>query len=627
MPITLSPRRREILVNFLKRHFDDMASGLQARNERVARAIRQWEAKSRPKNFPWPNCSSLRAPMEAIVRDAIIARLLNALQGSDRDIEVQPVIDKQIPYPNPSNPRRNLTWRDIADRWEMYLLTESTEGGALDFRQYQVDLIEESTLTGTGVSKWWWESIIEREGESMLDVATEGNIRARVLRLENFLFAKGYDTLERIPLVGEKYTLRPSERLQRIDSHGWDRSEVLRYLRDHGRDSAEPLESDIDASEREDESSDVYTSREQWIAEVWIRVSFERGADDDSDDGLGGREAKLLVDCSFDHPEYIFRVEPWIYDHGETPYPNPAQYIRRRGRLLGMGIPERAEDLSTALSTTLNQIIDASTIANVPVWSVNQNIPSLRQLSSVHPGKVIFRGEDPNDFRPEKMGSIGPDIFQGFNIIRTLLEQITKVSDFNLGRESSVTGQASTATTTLALLAESGQYFDNINRGYRKHINEGLWRWMALIHQHKPIDRIRLVLGSDDAEILALVLDKLSLSDIQKRLAVKVAFSNTAASRELARQEEMAKFQILQTYYTALVDMAQLLVTQPIMKPLLDDIARSADRKMRQLLETFGENFATNDLPRWDDFSDMAAEYAQQMQANVVNVPQGGENE
>jgi hypothetical protein len=284
--------------------------------------------------------------------------------------------------------------------------------------------------------------------------------------------------------------------------------------------------------------------------------------------------------------------------------------------MLGMGIPERVREMSTAISTNLNQIIDGATLANVPAFSVNEQVASLRNLSRVRPGQVISRGDDPNNFKPEKLGAVGPDLFQAHSLIRQTLEQVSKVSDFNLGRDMQGSMKDSTATGMLAMMAETGQYFDQIARVHRKHITEGLNLWHGMMSQTQPIDRVEQVLGRDDAEILAAVWS-LPPKAVMDRLKVKVTFANTAATRELTRQEEMAKWQILQSYYGVLVQFGQMLMQAPVMKPLLDEVVKSMERKLSGLLEKFGETYTNTGLPDWDSFSQVAIQMMQAQQAQV----------
>ena len=603
--MNLSGQRKDRLITFLKDSFDDTLPKIQNRHERIKEWEARWTAKSRSKDYPWPGCSSIQLPIVATIKDAIDSRILNALLGSNRDLNVEPYIDEAIPgMVNTSG--QPLKWRSVAEALETYLLFELSDAGQVPFRQYLNRLVDEVTMTGTGNSKISWMTRIEREATptgKFLDVAKFSNVEFRCVPLENMIFPAFYDSFERIPFVAERYLMRPSEMLQAVDSHGWDTKEVRRYLREQGDSTADPLTIDEDS---ENFGGQQFSGREHWMAETWVRVPL--------DDEDMGREVKLVIDHPLQHPEYVFRVMAWPYDHGMLPFPDPARYIFRRGRLLGMGIPERASELDDALSTTANQIIDNSHLGNTNVWSVNETARGLRQLSTLRPGQVVKRGDDPNDIIPLKMGSVSPDIFEAFNILRDQLERVTKVSDYNLGRESSAMGQQGTATATLALLQESGQYFDTIARGIRSHVNEGLQMWLDLLVQNQPLERVSSILGRQEAE---LVLGALNLpsGDLRRRLGIKVAFSNTAATRELARQEEMAKWQIVDGWYRSLIEAAQLRLQVEPIAPLIDDVARNSEMRMRKLLEAWGEDYNTNDLPNWDAFLQAQQEMMQEQMA------------
>lgn len=598
--MNLSGQRKDRLISFLQDSFDETLPKIANRHERIKEWEARWAAQSRPKDWPWPGASSIHLPMVATIKDAIDSRILNALLGSNRDLNVEPYIDAEIPgMTNTSG--QPLKWRSVAEALETYLLYELSDAGQVPFRTYLNRLVDEVTMTGTGNSKISWVTRIEREATptgQFIDVAKFSNVEFRCVPLENMIFPGFYDSFERIPFVAERYLMRPSEMLQAVDSHGWDTKEVRRYLKECGDEVAEPL--------REDDDSDwgaKFSGKEHWIAETWVRVAL------DNEDM--GREVKLVIDHPLNAPEYIFRVMAWPYDHGQIPFPNPARYIYRRGRIMGMGIPERAAALDEALSTTANQIIDNATLGNTNLWSVNENVRGLRQLSTLRPGQVVKRGDDANDIIPLKMGSVSPDLFEGFNILRDQIERVTKVSDYNLGRESSAMGQQGTATATLALLQESGQYFDTIARGIRSHVNEGLQMWLDLLVQNQPLERVGSILGQQEAE---LVLGALNLpsGDLRRRLGIKVAFSNTAATRELARQEEMAKWQIVDGWYRSLIEAAQLRLQMEPISPIIDDVVRNSEMRMRKLLEAWGEDYNTNDLPNWDAFLQVQKEMMQQ---------------
>lgn len=617
------------LVNYLREQVGDARDGLSSREQKVAKCIERWEAKPRRRSWPLgPRSSSLHVPLVAIIFDSIKAHLLNASFGQDDDIECQALTDAKLDIPDPDT-GNTLNWTDLAQQFEEYALFEVSTAGQVPIRRYLESVFDEGAHTGTAFPKAYWDTRVERSidnaGRIQYEQQVFNNFKIGVGGLEDHLFPSGYDSLENIPWFSQRFLLRPSEMIYRIDSHGWDKEEVNRYLRERasidrvGAPGGDTRRTEKETADLIGEPSELqFANNEQWICETWMRFPLD-----------GRREVKILVEHSLEDPSYIFRVIPWPYDHGLMPFVTPFCYIKRRKRLLGMGIAERLESLDDGISAVVNQIVDAGTVANVPVWSIDETVQGVRDFRDLFPGAMIKRGEDANAIVPLKMGGVGPDLFEGFNVLRDIAERVGKVTDYNLGRESSVLGRQSTATTTLSLLQQTGSYYDAIRRNLDASANECTQIWLDLIVQQKPLDRIAQVLGPQRAQYLLAALS-LPFGQLRKRVSVKIALSSTSSSRELQRQEEMAKFQLLKMYFESLMQLADARVMTPWKAPLVDSIALCADSEMRKLLETFGDRTTADSLPAWGQFRgafDQAAQQQMQMQQMAqIAAAMGGAN-
>ena len=614
--MNLPPTQKQRLINYNREQDEDALKKMSGREEKVAKAIERWEAKPRRRSWPLgPRSSSLHVPLVAIIQDSIKAHILNASFGQDDDIECQPLTDAKLEIPDPET-GQILSWTDLSQQLEEYHLFEASTAGQVPVRRYLEAMFDEGVTTGTAFPKAFWDRRVERtispDGSILGEQEVFNNFKITVGGLEDHFFPSGYDSLENIPWFAQRFLLRPSEMVARIDSHGWDKGEVYRYLRENnlmgvvGVEGAEARDVDKQTSDLIGEPTDLnYLNVEQWIVEKWMRFALD-----------GMREVKILVEYPLDDPSFIFRCIPWPYDHGMMPFVTPFCYIKRRKRLLGMGAAERLESLDDGISAVVNQIIDAGTVANVPVWSVDETVEGIRDFRDLFPGAMIKRGDDHNAIVPLKMGGVGPDLFEGYNILRDISERVGKVTDYNLGRESSVLGRQSTATSTLSLLQQTGSYYDAIRRNLDASANECTQIWLDLIVQQKPLDRIAQVLGPKRAQYLLAALS-LPFGQLRKRVAVRIALSSTSSSRELQRQEEMAKFQILKMYYESLMQLADARIMTPWKAPLVDAIATSADVEMRKLLETFGDRTTADTLPKWITFKaafDQAAQQQMMMQ-------------
>lgn len=586
----LTEARLEKITKFLHEQVPSAQAALEQRRDRYRHYVRRYEAQSIEKNWPWPGASSVHAPMVAITMDAIKARILNALFAQDRIIHVEPIVDLEIPGMMDPETGEQLTWRHIAQLLEVYLNFEVSPAGEVNYREFVEELVDEVLLLGTSFPRCYWKRTVDyqtgEDGEISERVGYD-NVMMDIVPTEQIIVPRGYKDLERIPWISYTYPMRPSEILSRVQTDGWQAKTVKRFL-----ENADPAPISELVQEFEEKAvglvEDTYLTGEVQVAQTWARVPWDEQ----------GREASLLIDHSVSEPIHIFNIRPWPNENGKMDFVGVARYIRRRHYMFGMGIPERLSTLDEAYSSILNQAIDNGTIANTRIWSINEHAVGPREFDVLYPNMKIPRGDDPNDIQPLQLGEVYPSLYENLNIVNMLIEKTAMLNEYQLGREASALNGQATATATLALIQEGGQYHESTSRDIRNVLNEANQQWVDLLAQHKPMDRVSAVLGRQAVPLLAAL--SLSQSDLRKRLAIRVSFSSTAATRELARQEEMAKFEVMRNYYSGLVELAGTRMQAPQIAPLIDMIAKDGTYRIRRLLETFGESLVNSTLPDWD---------------------------
>lgn len=615
--IRLGASAKERLQRELMSLIPKMLDAMMPRLERVASGVRRWEAKSKKRTWPLgPMTSSVRIPFVPIIYDSIKARGMNSFLSQDRDINISAINEDAIPGLVDPDTGKPLTWFDVANALEQYLLFEYSSSGQVPYRDFVESLWDEGAMTGTAVPSVSWESFTEFDfplGATSMKQAMrafkQDNLCLEVIPAENLLFPTGYvdPRMRRWPIVSHRFMLRPSEIRDRVEVAGWDADAVNEFL------TSAPSENVFEAIL--DEHDSMFNEfAELWLCESWMRFPLD-----------GKNEYKIVVTHALDRPELIFNVSGWPYAHGRSKFSRAFRYIKRRNKFLGMGIPERLEGIDEALSTVINQIIDAGTIANVPIWSVDENVPGVHDIRDLYPGAVVKRGDDMNAIMPLKNLGPGPDIFEITNVLRDFGERLAHVSDYSLGRESMQIGKEGTATGILALLRETGSYFDSIIRDGRDTLDDVNWMALMLIAQQKPIRRMAEVMSPKKAQVILAAMS-LRPSDLNKKLSIRVASSNAAATAEIARQEEQAKFILMQQYYERLIVLADSVVQRPYLLGLAGQIAEDANRRVRKLLESYSDSTSAQTLPDFSRFLPEYRKYAMQQQAMAL-LGEGGEEE
>jgi len=608
MTMSLGTKQEERVIELLKA-VETADTNLEYRREKVAEWIRRYEAQDPlHKDFPFVGASSVHVPMVAIARDAIMARIMNALFSTERDINCEPFNEDAIPGAV-DDTGKEITWRDFSESLEEYFDFETSASGEVAFRRFIEDIVEDKGLVGTAFPAVSWERLLSYNidlDKTLTENVVRDNVRFSVPDFDRVIFPHGYGALgyPPIPFIAEKLRLRPSQMISYTQTLGWHEERTREFIRSHCSGAQmSKLTVERNAIEGVD-SSDVYDFNEQWIHEVWGRVDLFGN----------GKEVPLLIHYPEGDPRTILSVMPWPYKHGHSKFLEPDRYIRRKNRLLGMGIPERASHLDEGISSVVNQIIDMGTLSNTSMWGVDEDVVSIQDLSHPAPGRIVPRGDDPNAISEITMGGTKPDLFEGFNILMMLFEKLIKVSDYDLGRESEQVGSQGTATATLALMKQSGQYFDMLTRGTRETADKAAWRWLLLFAQQKPFHRVATVLGPKRARLVLMAL-QLEPDELSKRIGLYIGSSSDATTQELQRQQEMAKFQIMETYYRGLMELAQsYLMGGPATRMMISQIGKDVHLRMRKLLEGFGETYSNRTLPSLSDFIQIVQQQDQQAQ-------------
>jgi hypothetical protein len=209
-----------------------------------------------------------------------------------------------------------------------------------------------------------------------------------------------------------------------------------------------------------------------------------------------GYDECLLVTIPVDKPDLYLRIHRLedVYAHGKFPF--TLFYYNPIGKTVwAQGIPQMVDGLQTEINIIHNQRNDAGMINNTPFgWYVpGAGMPKERM--TIQPGFLNPVG-DVNQIRMHQPGNYHAWAFQEEQMLFTLLERRTKVSDITIGRVGEVQGAARTATGVQALSAQQATGFDITIRRVQEPWKDLLRQIMALYQEYMPDDRFVRITGS-----------------------------------------------------------------------------------------------------------------------------------
>jgi len=612
--IKLTEKQETRLCTWLSEQIQDIETRRAPRENNWRRWREQYEGKTSPKNFPWKGASNVHVPITAINVDAIHANMMNRLFGFDRIWDVKAVSSGTVLGINEKN-GQPITWTDLATACADYLAYESGATGQMDTYEVINPATLEAIKLGTSVIFNPWLSLTKKDFEfnsetgeytRKEDKVVFDGIKPQHIPLEDFIVTPGYSEISgpfAAPVVGHRYYLRSSQVMERA-LNGTYRKKVA----DETKKSAGALadESVKDAQARlEGEWGDIVALKadDHQLYDLWIQFDVDEDGIEESFYVTFHRLAGRLLRCQ----PFVYKNVPYVVE----------RYLRREGRFYGIGVAEMLESLQAGLNTSFNQAVDNATIANTRLWGVRKGSTAAKHLDNIYPSKkIIF--DDEKDIMPLQLGEVYPSIFEVGTLFRDYAERRTGVSDYNLGRETGLSGgKHGTATTTLALLQESSRRFDLYAKDVRKSVGELGMQSLELIQQFKPTGRIYSVM--DERGILvekALILP--AEVDLREHLIVTTTASLSASNKEVAKQNALSGFAIMTQYFDRLFQLGTLIDSpqaSPGLKKLAFAMGEAGERMITRVLEGFDLQDAAAFLPQLEEL------YAQIGAQNPGGVP------
>ena len=510
---------------------------------------------TKPRRRKW--MSNFPILMGATFADAVRARLMNTLTAYKPTWTTKPT--------------RDSDWAEVAKAVED-LLDYKVQ---TEMRLYQAmgRTLFDVTRLGIGALLTPWVTRTERvASRSFLfgrttyrEVPTFDGIRCQHLPIRDLIYPGGYDNLDDLPWWSRK---------MRWTDMDLDIQKLRKYY--EGTDVVKKFKEAADEETRKAAERSSEETGEDLRAlghEFWFKYRFSKTGD-----------YQRYVATVHLPSRTLMRLE-------EDTYPRwPLTLLRygaRNSGLSGLGIVEMVLPYDNALWALYNLLVDNYNIATMQCLKGAKG-RGLTSKTQVYPGKLFLLDNPQTDLLSFPLGqpfALNPAFTR---MVWELGERRAGISDYALGRESSVAGGRATATGTLALIQEGQRRIDLVIRDIRESMDDLGMFVLQMMHDRLPRRVPYMVLGERGAWVQQFL--DLPSSAPQLSLRLISNFSNIATNKETEKQDALATFQLLERYYTSMIQLTGLIQqTQDPLRSVLIKIAQAAAEKVRKVLTTYGE--------------------------------------
>ncbi|MBT9164619.1 MAG: hypothetical protein DDT23_00621 [candidate division WS2 bacterium] len=215
-------------------------------------------------------------------------------------------------------------------------------------------------------------------------------------------------------------------------------------------------------------------------------------------------------------------IKPFVIGSG-WPRPN---------RIIGRGMGQKLMHLQSEIDTIHNQRIDKVTLKLAPIFKQRRGALSPDE-QEFYPLK-FFEMEDLNDVQEWILSDVPFSSYQEERLSHSLAEKSSGVSDYTLGRESSVIQTRATARGTLAIIQEGDKKFDKAVQNIS----------VSFVELMQKLDVLYKENLNDDIPIPELK-DILTPEEIAERYVFEFKPSKLTINKEVRQQKEMQMFAML----------------------------------------------------------------------------------
>jgi hypothetical protein len=513
------------------------------------------------KTFPFRGAANIVIPITAIAVETIHARIMTTLFG------VRPFVSAKCIGPIAEDAEKPL---------ERLIDTEILEHGA-NGRKAINDSIEEGVKFGTMIAKTGWEEIIKKavrpragmEDEEFPVVIRRGPTVDAVSQ-SRFLFPFTSKDPQLDAWVGEEHSEGPY-RVKLLEESGFFRKGTYEKLYNWVQQASVGTPPAL-ARQYERDQEKIEKRESHWPRRIdWAEL--QGGFDVDGD----GQEEEIVVHYHI-ASQTIMSVRYNWYEDLHRSY-RTGVYFPVENRWRGIGICKMNEQFQRELTTMHRQRLDNATMANMRMIKVHK-------LSGYGPGEPIFPGkmwflDDMEHMEAVQMSEVYQSAFANEQGSLIYSQQRTGVNEVTLGMPQ--VGTPGTATGDIARLQESGKKFDFMMDNIKQFISGIACDTLVNIAQF-GVRHVEYLQWAEGADKLRDILT-LPTTLLRDNILFEIAAISQQKNKVVDRQNWLQISQVLQNYYTGMLQLAQAGMPQ-LIGPIAQRGMLSATEALKQFLES-----------------------------------------
>ena len=573
--MTVQPDRKDELTDHLALHWKRAYDGrahevefLYKLRDKAYRAV----PNQKTRNFPWPNASNIVVPIIRMYTDTFVARTLNAV------FNTRPLVTIQG-YP-----------AALRDALEAYVNLKCRQ----DWEVYELarGILNRGNKYGTSLTKVFWREemvnvpqFMDDKVEALPAVKYSGPWADHIAFDDWFVYPLTANSVAQVEIFFHRlrYPEEVAYRMARPDENGEKKLDLTEE-----QVKAALKQPDDVKREQEQRETGVGDSdyREMHLIECHHRWK------------VGGSEyhcistfepvSKQVVD--FKVSQYPPQIDLF---HAYRPFPRDDVFQgESMYEILGQGQEE--------VSTIHNDRRNLSVMASAPLVLMKEGVRVPNASTPFYPGKV-YRLEDMDDFRVEKIGGNYQEMMAEENQALALMDRVSGISAGMQAASQGGLGKGGVynAQGTMAVMSEGNQRQDTNMKDFRESLGGIIKAMFALQARFDPQDP---AIEQLPEEMRPLVMEAMRMTTPEQlaRSIFEVNISDAAMNREVRKSSMMTMANALSQFAGQQQQLATVVANQqthPALRQIASETITMQHGMMKAMLSAFDLHGIVDTLP------------------------------